>query len=50
MTDLERLLLRHFLETHWEDVRAAYRAAGTPFGPGRGVEIWAEYEQRTTVN
>jgi hypothetical protein len=30
--------------------RADYRAAGKPFGEERGLDIWVEYEQLTTVD
>lgn len=50
MTDAERRLLRRYLEAEWEKTRFAYRAAGEPFGPGRGLEIWISYGQLTTVN
>ena len=50
MTDLERTALRLLLEIEWKKVRADYRAAGQPFGKGRGLDIWVEYEQLTTVN
>lgn len=50
MTHLERRFLRRFLEIEWEKTRADYYAAGAPFGPGRGLEIWVEYGQLTTLN
>lgn len=50
MTDRERKLLRHFLQREWEKTRAAYRSAGAPFGPDRGLELWIEFGQLTTVN
>lgn len=50
MTDAERRILRCFLEAEWEKTRAEYREAGTPFGSGRGLEIWIQFGQLTTVN
>ncbi len=50
MTDAERSILRRFLESEWEKTRAEYRAAGAPFGSGRGLEIWIQSGQLTTVN
>lgn len=50
MTGLERIILRHILEIEWEKTRADYHAAGAPFGPGRGLNIWVEYGHLTTVN
>lgn len=50
MTDLQRSALRLRLEPEWLTVKEDYELAGTPFGPGRGLEIWVEYGQLTTVN
>lgn len=50
MTDRERAVLRLWLELEWEKTREDYRAAGKPFGEGRGLDIWVEYGQLTTVN
>lgn len=41
--------LRHRLRLEWLKVEADYAAAGKPFGD-RGLEIWVEYGQLTTVN
>jgi len=48
--DLQRKALRLWIEVKWLETEAEYRAAGSPFGPGHGVEIWVEYRQLTTVN
>lgn len=46
-----RHALRRLLDRCWEEAKNDYRAAGAPFGPtDRGLELWIEYEQRTTVN
>lgn len=50
MTDVERRILRRFLQAEWKKTQADYHAAGAPFGPGRGLEIWIEFGQLTTVN
>ncbi len=50
MTDPERKLLRRFLQAEWEKTKAAYREAGAPFGWGRGLDIWVEHGQLTTMN
>ncbi len=50
MTNLERKRLRRFLQAEWEKTKAAYREAGAPFGWGRGLDIWVEHGQLTTVN
>lgn len=50
VTDLQRTALRLTLELEWLKVKEDYEAAGAPFGPGRGLDIWVEYEQLTTVN
>jgi hypothetical protein len=50
MNESEREILRHFLQVEWEKTKAAYRAAGAPFGWGRGLDIWIEHGQLTTTN
>lgn len=50
MTPRQRSALRLLLELEREWARADYAAAGKPFGEGRGLDIWIEYEQLTTVN
>lgn len=50
MTDAKRTALRHTLEAKWRTARAHYVAAGEPFGPGRGLDVWIEYGQCTTTN
>jgi len=50
MTDTERRILHRFLKAEWEKTRTDYRAAGAPFGSGRGLEIWIQFGQLTTVN
>ncbi len=50
MTDPERTALRLWLKLEWEKVREDYRAAGKPFGEGRGLGLWIEYGQLTTMN
>lgn len=50
MTELEREALRLKLEFEWLKTRDDYAAAGKPFGDGRGLEVWVEYGQLTTVN
>ena len=50
MSDPERRTLRLLLKREWEKTREDYRAAGKPFGKGRGIDIWVEYGQLTTVN
>jgi hypothetical protein len=43
-------LLPRQQEAEWEKTKAAYREAGAPFGWGRGLDIWVEHGQLTTVN
>lgn len=50
MTDRQRTVLRFLLGLEWEEAREDYRAAGKPFGDRRGLDIWVEYGQLTTVN
>ncbi|WP_181149374.1 hypothetical protein [Salinibacter sp. 10B] len=50
MTDSERTALRVFVDLEWKARRHAYAAAGSPFGSGRGLDVWIEFEQQTTVN
>lgn len=50
MTDHKRTLLRLTLELKWRKAKQDYVAAGAPFGDGRGVDLWVEYGQQTTVN
>lgn len=50
MKERERRVLHNIIESAWQDAKAAYQAAGAPFGTGRGLEIWIDYGQLTTVN
>jgi hypothetical protein len=50
MTDLKRRALRLRLELKWWKAKRDYAAAGAPFGLGRGIDLWIEYGQGTTVN
>lgn len=50
MTSFQRAALRLKLELEWQRVKEDYAAAGKPFGEGRGLDIWVEYMQLTTVN
>ncbi len=50
MTDSERTALRVLIDLEWTEACRAYREAGQPFGSGRGLEIWIEFDQQTTVN
>jgi len=50
ISDLQRTALRLRLEIEWLKAKEAYEAAGTPFEEGRGLEVWVEYGQLTTVN
>lgn len=50
MDTIDRLLIKLRLELEWQDAREDYRTAGKPFGDGRGLEVWVEYGQWTTVN
>lgn len=50
MTDSERTALRVLIDLEWAEARTAYQEAGQPFGSGRGLEIWIEFDQKTTSN
>jgi hypothetical protein len=50
MTDLKRKTLRLRVELKWKPAKRDSVAAGTPFGNGRGINLWVEYGERTTVN
>jgi hypothetical protein len=50
MTDSERTALRVLIDLEWADTRRDYRDAGQPFGEGRGLDIWVEFDQKTTAN
>lgn len=42
--------LQHLWDV-WNDLKAEYNAAGSPFGPSdRGLEVWIEYDVHTTAN
>lgn len=48
--DLERTAFRLWLELKRLEAREDYEAASAPFGEGRGLDLWIEYGQLTTVN
>ena len=50
MSNSERTALRVLLDLEWEARQRAYADAGTPFGSGRGIDLWIEFDQKTTVN
>lgn len=50
MTESERTALRVLIDLEWAETRNAYEEAGQPFGPGRGLDVWIEFDQQTTVN
>jgi hypothetical protein len=50
MSDSERTALRILIDLEWAQARDNYAAAGHPFGEGRGLDIWIEFDQQTTVN
>lgn len=50
MTESERTALRVLIDLAWVENRNEYSDAGQPFGPGRGLDIWIEFDQRTTTN
>jgi len=50
MSDPERRTLRLLLKREWEKAKEDYRAAGEPFGEGRGLDLWVKYGQLTTTN
>lgn len=51
MSDSERTALRVLIDLEWTEARREYTDAGQPFGSnGRGLDIWIEFDQKTTVN
>lgn len=50
MSDAERTAVRVLLELEWMAVRQKYLEAGQPFGPERGLHLWNEFGQATTIN
>jgi hypothetical protein len=50
MTDSERTALRVLLDLERKARQRAYESAGRPFGSGRGLDLWIEFDQKTTVN
>lgn len=50
MSNSERTALRVLLDLEWEARQRAYADAGMPFGPGRGLDLWIEFDRKTTVN
>lgn len=50
MSDSERTALRILIDLEWAEARNDYVAAGQPFGDGRGLDVWIEFDQQTTVN
>jgi len=50
MTESERTALRVLIDLEWTQARQAYRKAGQPFGKKRGLDVWIEFNQKTTVN
>lgn len=50
MTNSERTALRVLIDLEWAQARRGYFDAGQPFGLGRGLEIWIEFDQQTTIN
>lgn len=50
MSDGERTALRVLLDLQWSACKKKYVEAGRPFGKGRGMDIWIQFDQRTTVN
>lgn len=50
LSDSERTAIRVLIDLEWADARADYVDAGRPFGDGRGLDVWIEFGQRTTVN
>lgn len=50
MSDSERTALRILIDLEWAEARDDYAAAGQPFGNGRGLDVWIEFDQQTTVN
>ena len=43
------MALRLLLKLEWEEAKEDYRTAGEPFGE-KGLDLWVEYGQLTTVN
>jgi hypothetical protein len=42
---------RRDLQKRWDRARAAYRAAGAPFGASlRGLDVWIEFGRQSTSN
>ena len=50
MTESERTALRVLIDLEWAENRDEYEKAGQPFGPDRGLDVWIEFDQQTTVN
>lgn len=50
MTNSERTALRVLIDLERTELSNDYRDAGQPFGPDLGLDIWIEFDQRTTVN
>jgi len=51
MSDSERTALRVLIDLEWAEAQSGYADAGQPFGNnGRGLDIWIEFDQKTTVN
>jgi len=50
MSNSERTALRVLIDLEWAEARNDYVTAGRPFGDGRGLDIWIEFDQQTTVN
>lgn len=42
---------RRTLQKQWNRARAAYRAAGAPFGASlRGLDVWIQFGRQSTSN
>lgn len=50
MNDVKRTAVQVWIKLAWQRAREDYADAGEPFGEGRGLEIWIEYGELTTVN
>lgn len=50
MTEYQRAVLQLLIETEWMDAKANYAGAGRPSGERRGMDIWIEFGQLTTVD
>ena len=50
MSPRQRAALRRRIEHEWQKAKEDYATAGKPFGDGRGLDLWVEYGQLTTVN